>query len=403
MKILMLNFQKKGVGTYYRSHNWAKYLCKVGHDVTIVCLSKRQSIKSKVYYEDGIRIFETPNFLDLDIISSRLSGIGNWGALDIIIRLREIMQREYDIIHAFEHHPNVSIPLYLAPKKRLPILISDWCDNYGEGGFKDCYKYRLDYFYRIIGFPLRKLAAFFEKDLRIRSQGVTVISHFLYQRAINIGIKKEKIFLIRGSVDTDKIKPYQKEMAKEKLGFNKGDKFLAFFGAHQDDLDIALEALRVVLRSEPNVYLLIIGKEDNHIRKKAAQLGIINNIIQTGWCSNQQLPWYLSMADAFLLPMKENSVNQARWPNKIGEYMAAGRPTISTRVGDVAELIEAERIGLVSEPNHKDFATKILLMLRNQELSLRMGEQARKIAEKKFALDIQGSAIESIYKTFHKK
>lgn len=86
-------------------------------------------------------------------------------------------------------------------------------------------------------------------------------------------------------------------------------------------------------------YNVIIGKKDNNVSKKAAELNIVNKIIQTGWCSNQQFPWYLSVADAFLIPMKDNPVNQARWPRKICEYMTAGRPTICTRVGDIAELI----------------------------------------------------------------
>jgi len=403
MKILMLNFDIKDLGTYYRSYNWAKYLVGVGHQVTIACLSNEQRIKSKIYYDEGIRILETPSFLAGSRLFSRFSGIQGWGALDIIIRLREVLCNRYDIIHTFEHHPNVAIPVYLAPKKQLPILISDWCDNYGKGGFRDYYQYRLDYLYRNIGFPLRKLMDFIERDLRVKSQGITVISEFLLQRAINMGIEKEKIFLLRDSVDTNSIRPFQKEVAKDKLGFNKEDRFLAFLGSFQGDLDIALEAFTLVLRQVPNIHFLIIGKKDEDVRRKAANLNLPNKVTQIGWCSEKQLPWFLSVADAFLLPMRDNPLNQARWPNKIGEYMAVGRPTICTRVGDVAKMIEDEKIGLVSEVNYEDFAAKIVYILKNQELSMKMGEKARNVAENKFAIDIQGLRIESIYKTLLKK
>jgi len=328
---------------------------------------------------------------------SRFSGIEGWGIFDINVRLREILHGEYDIIHTFEHHPNVSFPIYLTPKKRLPLLISDWCDNYGKGGFRDFYKYRLDFLYRSIGFPLRKWFDFIDKDLKMKSKGITVISNFLLQRAIDMGVKRERALLIRGSVDTDKIKPFPKKMAKRKIGLHNKGKILAFLGTHQPDLDLALEALNLILRYKPDTSLLIIGEKSGIIRDKAFKLGVMNNIIQTGWCSREELPWYLSAADAFLLPMKDNSVNQARWPNKIGEYMAAGRPTVSTKVGDVAELIEEEKIGLVSEINPEDFSTKIMLILKNKELSERMGENARKVAEKKFAIDIQGMKIKHFY------
>jgi len=393
----MLNFAKKGFGTYCRSYDWAKYLVRMGYEATIACLSNEQRTNRKIYYDDGIRIYETPNFIDLSILMSRFSGMQGWGAFDINARLWEILRGKYDIIHTFEHHPNVSFPIYLTSKKKLPILISDWCDNYGKGGFRDSYKYRLDCLYRNIGFPLRKLFDFIERDLKMRSKGITVISKFLLLRAIDIGIKRERIFLIRGSVDTDKIRPFQKEIAKKKLGFNKETKLLAFLGTHQSDLDLALKALNLILRYEPDINFLIIGKKSSIVREKAAKLGVIKNIIQTGWCSGEELPLYLSAADAFLLPMKNNPANLARWPNKIGEYAAAGRPTISTKVGDVAELIEKEKIGLVSEVNSQDFASKIMLILQNRNLSEKMGKKARDVAENKFAIDIQGLKIKSIY------
>lgn len=399
----MLNFAKKDFGTFYRSYDWARYLAKTGYEVTIACQSNEPRTNRKVYYDDGMRIYETPRFLDISILMSRFSGIGGWGAFDINVRLQEILRGRYDIIHTFEHHPNVSFPIYLTPKMKLPILISDWCDNYGKGGFRDSYKYRLDCIYRNIGFPLRKLFDFIERDLKMRSKGITVISKFLFQRAIDNGIKREKIFLVRSSVDTDKIRPFEKEIAKQKLGFNKADKLLAFLGTHQTDLDLALEALNLILKYDRDIHFLIIGKEDSIIREKAAKLGLNNNIIQTGWCSRDELPWYLSVADAFLLPMKNNPVNLARWPNKIGEYMAAGRPTICTKVGDAAELIEEEKIGLVSEASPQDFASKIMLILKNRDLSKRMGKRAREVAEHKFAIDIQGLKIKSIYEDLVKE
>lgn len=60
-------------------------------------------------------------------------------------------------------------------------------------------------------------------------------------------------------------------------------------------------------------------------------------------------------------------------------------------------------MGLVSELNCGDFASKILLILNNRELSMKMGEKARIVAENKFALDIQESRLESIYETLFKE
>jgi glycosyltransferase involved in cell wall biosynthesis len=397
MKILMLNFDYKGLGTYYRSFDWARYLTKAGHEVTIVCLSSTQKLSCRTTKQHEIRILETPNFLNGSKVWFRLSAIWGWSPIDIAFRIREILRSNYDIVHTFEHHPNVTVPIYLTPRERVPVLVSDWCDNYGEGGFRDYNQFRLNSLYKRAGFPLRWLLDRVEKDLRIKSQAVTVISNFLMKRALDLGVSMDKICLIQGSVDTDSIQPIKRHDAKARVDLPQYSKIVAFLGSAQFDVDLALEALSLIVRQNPEILFLIIGKKMDFVTSKASELGISSNIIQTGWCSDENLPIYLSAADAFLLPMKRNPVNEARWPNKIGEYMAASRPTVCTNVGDVPQLLEKEQIGLVSEPQPEDFAEKILLILRNDELNRKMGKKARRVAETRFSLNFQGAKLESIY------
>lgn len=401
MKILMLNFGRKNEGTFYRAYAWAKYLVKEGHEVTIVCVSRNRKFRSEVTYDHGIRILETPNFLDGNRVMVRFSGTTGWGVFDIILRLQEILRDNYDIVHTFEHFPNVFIPTCVAPKGKIPLLISDWCDHFGEGGFREdyCSPYRLNFIYKRIGFPIRRIMDFVERYHRVRATAVTVISKYLFKRAEDIGINGGNIFLIPGSVDINQLQPIDKAVAKDKVGFNREKQIVTFLGSAQFDVDFALDAFSLVLKDNPDVSFMIIGKEDDIIQRKVSELNIKNNVIITGRCPDELLPLYLSASDAFLLPMRNNPVNQARWPNKIGEYMASGKPTICTAVGDVANLIENEEIGLVSEDNYRDFAKKILMILNNKELSLKMGDRALKLAETKFALEVQGAKLEDIYQS----
>ncbi len=395
----MLNFGEKQHGTYYRPHAWAKHLVRAGHDVTIICLAQNSRFKQSVTNEDGIRIFETPNFMDGRRIMDRISGTTGWGLLDIVHRGREIKRGNYDLIHCFEHFPNVFIPLRKAASADGPVVVSDWCDLFGAGGFRDNYGYRFSRFYALIGRPLRKYLDFMEEELRRNATAVTVISDYLHGRAADAGVDAPKIHLIRGSVDTGRVKPMEKLQARRQTGLNAESKILGFLGTHQSDIDFSLEAFAHVLQTHPEASFVIVGRTDPEVESAVHRMGLSDRVIRTGWCTEDEMIAWMSAADAFLMPLRDNLVNVARWPNKIGEYMALGRPVVSTRVGDVARLIETNRIGNVSDAEPTDFGNQLLRLLSDNVMLNDMGDRARKLAEDHYDISIQGSHIEHLYES----
>ena len=165
MKILMLNFDRKERGTYYRPYSWARYLAGQGHKVTVACVSTEHKFRPRITIENGFRILETPNFMDGSRWMMRLTGTWGWGVLDIACRLGELRRGDYDVVHTFEHFLNAAGPTYLIPRRKLPVLVSDWCDHYGKGGFResDSSPYRLGFIYRRAGYPLTLFCDFLER------------------------------------------------------------------------------------------------------------------------------------------------------------------------------------------------------------------------------------------------
>jgi glycosyltransferase involved in cell wall biosynthesis len=398
MKILMSVFTRRYEGTFYRAFPWATFLAARGHDVTIICTSKKQFCAT-VSTESGVRIIETPALFSGRLAMTRLCGMYGWGPLDIAARYKELRHGHYDVVHVFEHHMHVALPVYLAGRKHIPVLIADWCDHYGKGGFRgiEYSPYRLAKLYNLIGFPFRLLMDHLEGDLRRRADAVTVISTYLRQRAINCGVPVEKIYRIPGSADTTQISPASRLEARNRLGLDENPPYALFFGAGQFDLDFCLEAFSLVLRQTPNARCIIVGTKDPAVTRKSAELGIQNSVIQTGWINDDRLNDWLACTDVCLLPMKDTPINHARWPNKIGFYMAASRPTVATGVNDIGELIETGDIGLVSRVDPQDFADDIVYLFTHRQLATEMGQRARRIAENEFALPIHGAELERLY------
>jgi glycosyltransferase involved in cell wall biosynthesis len=251
--------------------------------------------------------------------------------------------------------------------------------------------------YQKLGKLPKKLLDFLEKDVRRRAAGITVISKFLFHRAVDIGIDTNKIAIIRGSVDTEMFKPIDKLEARSKVGIDRDQRIVTFLGTGQFDVDFALRAFTTVLRRCPDARFFVLGKKTEPLDRTIEGLSLSDKVILTGWCPHDEVINYLSATDVFVLPMRDNAVNQARWPNKINEYMAMARPTVCSPVGDVAELVKWERIGLVPENDPVHFGTAILTLLKDEQLANDIGRRARKVAECQFDIAVQGSQVERLY------
>jgi glycosyltransferase involved in cell wall biosynthesis len=399
MKILMLLFCRRHEGTYYRAWPWARYLAGRGHDVTLMCTSKSRAWTSSEESDSGVRLIETPNLMEGRIVMSRLAGMYGWSPLDIAQRCREVRRGAYDILHTFEHHLNVALPAYLRTSNRRPLLVCDGCDHYGKGGLRDVVysPYRLGGAYRRAGSPLRTLMDRIECNLRLQADAVTVISRYLADRMQGFGVAPDRIVHIPGSAEIDRIRPIAMPQARKAAGLPPQPHILGFFGAGQLDLDMAFETFSSVRRTRRDLRFLLIGRRNDALAARARQAGLERDVTQTGWCPEARLPAFLSSASILLLPMRDHPVNRARWPNKIGAYMSAGRPTACTRVGDAALLVEQERIGVVSDPDASSLSAAVLAALDNPAMLSEMGRRARQVAEKQFALEVQGRQLEALY------
>ncbi len=401
MKILMIVFVRNREGTYYRAYPWARYLVTQGHHVTLAAVSHEHIFRPMRYSEQGVEVLETPNLFDGRVVMNRLSGQYGWGPLDIGTKTREVLRGCYDIVHLFEHHMNVALPGYAALLATNSVVVSDACDHFGAGGFREAQysPYRFGRLYRWAGTPLRSLMDRIEHDLRRRSAGVTVISRYLRDRMISFGVDPSRIRLIRGGADTESIQAENSALCRGMIGIDTSrTPVLTFLGEGQFDVDIVLDALPSVRARYPGVMLMIIGKERAELSRQIDARGLRPFVFQTGWVADSQLSTYLGAADLFLMPLRPDPVNFARWPNKMGCYMAAARPVVATEVGDAAEVIRTHRVGICASPNARGMADAILnLLSRPNEISV-IGQRARSVAEQHFDLRTQGSDLQTFYR-----
>jgi glycosyltransferase involved in cell wall biosynthesis len=105
---------------------------------------------------------------------------------------------------------------------------------------------------------------------------------------------------------------------------------LGFFGVVDERLDTTL--LGNVARQRPEWQFVILGP---FAKIDPAQLPRTANIHYLGMKNYDELPAYLAGWDVALMPFARNAATQFISPTKTPEYLAAGRPVVSTSIRDV--------------------------------------------------------------------
>lgn len=196
-------------------------------------------------------------------------------------------------------------------------------------------------------------------------------------------IPEDKIRVIPNGVNPKEFSFSKKEKMKlrEKLGFSKEDKIILFVGR-----DLKRKGLEYILKSLPmvkekNAKLVICGGDDEYHRNIIEQLNQDDRVIFAGNVKN--VPEYCAVSDMFVFPTFYEGFSFATL-----EAAASGLPIIATVANGTEDLIEDGKNGfLLKERSPKAIAKKINLLMEDEKLRIRMGENARKTVLKKYSFD----------------
>jgi len=108
---------------------------------------------------------------------------------------------------------------------------------------------------------------------------------------------------------------------------------LGFFGVIDERLDGDL--VRGVAEARPDWQLILVGPV---VKIDPAALPRRENIHYLGSKSYQDLPEYLAHWEVALLPFAHNEATRFISPTKTPEYLAAGKPVVSTGIPDLVHL-----------------------------------------------------------------
>ena len=384
LKIVLLNHNQIGQGTYFRCYHFGKELVKLGHRVTLLTTSRKHLFNLKKTVDNGLEIIEFPDFLR----GKLRNGFCPWNTLRRIFFLHN---KEFDIIHAFDSRPVVIFPaLFLKYKGKVP-LIMDWPDWWGHGG---TIKERSGHLYtKTVG----RIEIFFEEYFRKYADRATTICTALRKRLEGLGYPANKITTIHQSCDFEKIKPLAIEYCRKNLSLSFNDCIIGHLGTlFKNDAQLLFDTMNYVRSHNRNIKLLLIGRHKLRLKDFECDPELL---IETGEISDSEISYYLGASDILVLPMRNTIANNGRWPSKINDYMAAAKPIVSTPISDIKTIINDRGIGVLAEDNSVDFGKAIMRLLDDKKRRKYLGERARKYAENHLNWKILTKRLEDVYRS----
>jgi glycosyltransferase involved in cell wall biosynthesis len=385
MRVLMLihNMADYG-GNYLRAFPIATSLVEMGFEVTLMASRRRPSLRASDERHQGVRILQSA-----DILPERLRH-GGLSPMDWVGRMSRASQLPFDLIHGFSHRPAVTLAGFRERRRRNVPYISDWADLWGSDGI-------LEERNLIARWTMGRLDHHAEQQAHLSADAVTAISTDLVRRARDLGVPPDRIRLVPVGANTDAIVPLPKAAMRAEFGLPPKAPILVDAGFSPYDARLMAETFVHLARRVPDILLLETGTAPPLFHRLLRSAGCADRIRDMGIVPYSRLGRILACGDIMMIPFSRRGVNLGRFPNRFGDYLAAGRPIATNDTPDVGTVVRAERVGITADDDPLAFSAAIQDLLASPESMEDMGRRARRLAETRLSWRALARDVADLY------
>jgi glycosyltransferase involved in cell wall biosynthesis len=381
VRIVMLVHNTIARGTFNRAHSLGRHLVARGHEVTLLAGASVRARRQRRNL-NGVEVVEAFDPLPGRARESGLS------PFDLASRMRYLRGKRYDLVHCFDHRPTVSLPaLFFARRRQIPCIF-DWADLWGLEGIAS----QRGLFSRAF---LGSVDQFLEDRVRHRADALTVINTKLRDRA------RQRfhmpIHLLPVGANSDVIQPLSKREMRRRFGLPENAAIALHAGLSPYDAAYLANSFVELVRRHPGAMLVIAGRRFPVLDRIIAEAGFSFKLVRLGMLDREALAAAMACADVLLLPYTKRIVNLYRYPNKLGDYLSAGRPIVTNDTGDLGRLVAEERVGLVVPDTPEAFALAVKKLFDDTALADELGRRGRALAETKLDWRFLARDLETFY------
>jgi len=229
------------------------------------------------------------------------------------------------------------------------------------------------------------------------SRVVTVVSHALSEY-VKTNFGRSSVYLPNG-VSEQMFNDGDRERVRKELGIGENETVVGFVGAIAEwvDLRSLLYGFQRVVKAKMPFRLVLVGPVRlgylNYLRKLVAELGLNGKVVYTGYIAHEVVHHYISAFDLCTIPFDvQNPISMHAGPIKMWEYLAQGRPVISTPIPE--SLCYHDLLSIVS--SSVDYTKIFLQYVEDPQPFLEKAHKGRQVAEQMTWSHIAGKMQELI-------
>lgn len=379
-RILMLAWEYPPMvvgGLSRHVYDLSKSLVNNNCEVHVITTAVSGSPSYEVHY--GVHIHRVQS------LQPQASEFYHWvGSLNLAFReyvLELTNQISFDIIHAHDWLVSVAAKS-LKQELAIPIIATIHATEHGRNGG--------------IYTELQKKISHKEWELTFEASKVIVCSEYMKEEVVQIfQLPAEKIVMIRNGVDIEAVTG-TKSNWKQKYGTNK-DIFIFSVGriVQEKGFQTIIDGAPLVLKEIPNVKFIIAGKGPllSYFQKQVKEKGLETCIYFIGFIEDQLRNEIFHDCDICLFPSYYEPFGIVAL-----EGMIAGKPTIVSETGGLAEIITHEETGLTIYPkNAQSLATQVIKCIKNKDLSKKIAENGKRLAITEYSWNSIAIQTKAVY------
>lgn len=342
-------------------------LCQeLKNSVELKVLVANTRFKTDIEYSDGYQVVKVAS---LGVVLSTPI------CIDFYLWLKRLKS---DIIHFHFPYPVAEVSYMLGRSDKRKVVVTYHTDIVRQKKLLLCYGPVLVKFLR-------------------RADMIIVTSPEMMESSPFVKRFRNKCVVIPFGIDIDRFRltrEVEEKIENIKARFNSP--IVLFVGrlVYYKGLGYLIKAMR-----EIDAVLLIIGEggEMKYIRKLAREIGVIEKIYFLGAVSDTELTAYYYASDVFVLPSVERT--EAFGIVQL-EAHACGRPVVSTRLATGVTFANLHGItGIVVPPRNPEMLSgAINELLKNDQLRVKLGQQARERVEREFTKELMSQRTLELYK-----
>ena len=247
------------------------------------------------------------------------------------------------------------------------------------------------------GYSLKaKIYSWLDKLILNKFHKIVAVSSNVEEEIAKIGIAQEKVSLIENGIDIHRFSnSFDRTQLCQKYQIRSNRTIIGTIGrlVPEKAHDILFEAAKLIIENFPDVHFVIVGDGPlrENLENKVNALKLSEHVLFTGVSNN--IPEVLSLMDIFVL----SSISEGL-PMVLLEAMAAKKPIVTTKVGEISNIISDKEDGVIVPPNDKVGLKKgIEYLLSNKEKAALFTEKAYSKVVEYFSANVMAKKYIRVY------